>query len=121
MFRENLVSSMALKAEPTLSACTPYGLAGTHVVCELTFGEDYFYSQVLAETLTTRFGIFVEDGRVWASDLEIPAGETPNGVLAAEAEFRVWVERTRPELYDQVFFNESPVCSRRTPTGKKMP
>ena len=102
-FREAVVWSMALKAEPTLSDCTLYGPAGDRVVCDLTFGSHYFYSHVLGETLTTKFGIWVEDGRVWVSDFDFPVGDTPDGIRVAEAEFRSWAESNRPDLDDQIF------------------
>jgi len=106
-FSDFLVWSMALEAEPTFSDCTntAYGFnAQEMVTCTVTYGDNYFYSQVLAESLTSTFEAYVFDDWVGVSDLGTPAGQTPDGVIDVEAEFRSWVmaREDRWELWDQL-------------------
>ncbi len=89
----------ALKAEPTLSDCVERGGGGKVVSCDVTFGDDYFYSQVLGETLTGKLsGTVDENGLILVS-----AFGTSSGTQRVETELRAWVEQNRPELYDQMF------------------
>jgi hypothetical protein len=96
-----LMWSMGLDAEPTFSECssTAYGVEADRVTCAVTFGEDYFYSRVLGETLTCTFSAFLVDDVVLVR-LGTPLGETPRGVVDVEAAFQSWVRENRPELDD---------------------
>ncbi len=43
----------------TAASRAQYVLYGDTMVCEMTFGENYFYSRVLSETRTSKFGAIV--------------------------------------------------------------
>ncbi|NNC40736.1 MAG: hypothetical protein HKN95_08590 [Acidimicrobiia bacterium] len=88
-----------LRLDPVFSNCI-----GTNVVtCDLTYGEDYFYSVVLGSNV---------EGSI---TVEIAADETfritqwpfPEDVKQVEYDLRAWVQATHPELETRMFGNDA--------------
>ena len=100
LWTELMLWNMGLQAEPVLSDCVERGPdTSTFVVCELVFGEDYFYSQVTGDTLTSTLSANVDDNGI----LAVSGFPAPSGLRSVENALRPWVEQNHPELYDQMF------------------
>lgn len=89
---------IGMKAEPVLTDCVENN---TYVSCDVTFGDEFFYSVVDGETKTSTLGGFVRDG-VFEGDSWPP----PAGLATTEASLRTFVQEVHPELEDQMFGND---------------
>lgn len=97
----------ALRAEPTLTNCAEYGPQADIVRRELTSGDDFFYSRLLGETLTTRFAGGLDGDLIIAEMLDLPDEAIAGRVVNVELEFTSWAEEVHPELVEDMGLDSS--------------
>ncbi|MBT8203041.1 MAG: hypothetical protein HKN74_12375 [Acidimicrobiia bacterium] len=97
--RDFLEWNLALGLNPVFTDCETS--AYTTVVCDVTMGEDYFYSQVLEENLLTTVRVQVApDGT-----FDVLSWPDPPGLVLVDRDMRTWIQATHPELEDRMFDN----------------
>ena len=91
---------LGLGMNPTFSNCSIAGSASTSLVaCDLTAGEDYFFSTVQGENLTATVGAVVDSN----GSLVMTAWPDPPGVVDVERDMREWIRLEHPELESEMF------------------
>ena len=95
--------NLALGMDPTFTDCQVNSAAvptpETIVTCQVTMGEDYFFSTVLDENLPTYVRVRVEtDGT-----FDVLAWPDPDGLVGIESDMRKWIKATHPQLEDRMF------------------
>lgn len=99
--RDFLEWNLALGLNPVFTDCElgSTGSTYTAVGCDVTMGEDYFYSQVLDENLLTIVRVQVDQEGVFA----VLSWPDPPGLLSVDKDMRTWIQATHPELEDRMF------------------
>jgi len=92
--------NIALGLDPVFADCTQgSGVTGNPVKCDVSMGEDYFFSTVLGENLTTTASVRVDNDGTF----DIASWPPPFGLTTVEGEMRAWIQETHPELEDRMF------------------
>ena len=93
--------NLALGLDPVLSDCriNSNSVDGNPVTCTVTMGEDYFFSTVLDENASTWVDIRVDQDGTF----DVQSWPPPLGLTPIEAEMRLWIQETHPEVEDRMF------------------
>jgi hypothetical protein len=93
--------NIALGLDPVLSDCSKNAnsVDGNPVTCTVTMGEDYFFSTVLGENASSWVDIRVDNDGTF----NLQSWPPPLGLTTIEAEMRLWIKETHPEVEDRMF------------------
>lgn len=101
--REFIEWQIGHQAKPEFTECRITGEStnGAFVTCDVTYSDEYFFSQLLGERATTTFSALVSpDGLVLAQDWP-----NPSGAALVIPDFQTWIAANHPELEDTIFGN----------------
>ncbi len=88
-----------LRLDPVLSECT-----GSRLVrCDLSYGEDYFYSVAVGHNVEGTASIDILDDGTF----RITAWPFPEEVKSVENELRDWIRATHPDAESRMFGNDA--------------
>jgi hypothetical protein len=88
-----------LRLDPVLSECT----GSRFIHCDLTYGEDYFYSVVQGHNVSGSVSIDILDDETF----RITAWPFPSEVKSVENELRDWIRATHPDVESRMFGNDA--------------
>ena len=102
--RDFLEWNLALGLDPVFTDCEISSAASSYtiVACDVTMGEDYFFSQVLDQNLATFVRVQVEQDGTF----DVLAWPDPPGLVPIARDMRTWIQTTHPELEDRMFDSE---------------
>ncbi len=86
---------LAMEADPEFTNCE--GTAA--VTCDVTMGEDYFFSVLEDDNLASTVTVSVRPDGTFG----VMSWPPPEGLVAAEVELRTWIRETHPEEEDRMF------------------
>ncbi len=96
--------NLALGMDAVFSGCTlTPGDLTTGVLCQVTMGENYFFSRVAGTNLATSVSADVTNA---TGALIVSAWPPPTGLVTAEREYRTWIRTNHPALEDRMFGND---------------